>query len=472
MIPRSARQVAAPLIVIIALSVLSSCVPQGRVRPAAIAHGPSEIVQSVPAPAWPEDLWIIAKREPSALEGKPEAPSFPFLQKRASEGQAPVPLPLQHTDVHAAVAGDIAEVRVQQQYLNPFTEKIDVEYVFPLPDNAAVSELVMTIGARRIRGIIRERQEAERLYAAAKQAGHVAALLTQERPNVFTQAVANIDPGKEIDIDITYFHTLAYEDSEYELVIPLTGGSHASAQTHSSNDVALSVDIDAGVSIEAMHSPSHAVDIQRPTKHSAHVELSRSARLPDKDFVLCFRTTSDKPKIGWVGHRDERGGFFALMLQPPQDHEAPATEGGQLSALTEVEVDWGTLQVRDVHPERIPDVLFGRAVVLRGRFYGVEPTTITVSGRTGNGPKSYTIAVTPADLTASRPALTSVWAREHIAALDGDGRRDDPEWSAQRIKLITDTALEYGLLSAYTTFLVVDASSPASSLDPARVDQP
>jgi hypothetical protein len=286
-----------------------------------------------------------------------------------------------------------------------------------LPESAAVSELVITIGARRIRGIIRERQEAERLYAAAKQAGHVAALLTQERPNVFKQAVGNIESGKEIDVDITYFHTLAYRDGEYELVFPLTAPSHSNPQQRGGNDVALSVDIDAGMAIEAVHSPSHAVDINRPNDHSAHVELSRSARLPDKDFVLRLRTTSDELKPGWVGHHDERGGFFALTLQPPADLNDPSGERAKSPALTEVEVDWGNLQVSDVHPAPMPEVFLGRPVVVHGRFRGLEPTTITVSGRAGGLRKSYTIALKAADLSARHPALASVWARAQIAAL-------------------------------------------------------
>src|SRR5207253_8032041 len=71
---------------------------------------------------------------------------------------------------------------------------------------------------------IRERQEAQRIYNEAKSQGYVASLLTQERPNIFTQSVANIEPGKEIDINIKYFHTLEYVDGWYEYVFPMVVG--------------------------------------------------------------------------------------------------------------------------------------------------------------------------------------------------------------------------------------------------------
>src|SRR6185436_18110670 len=135
-----------------------------------------------------------------------------------------VPLPLKHTDVKAALSGYIATVKVTQQFQNPFEHQIEAVYVFPLPENAAVNEFVMTIGERRIRGIIRERAEAEKIYDEAKAQGYVASLLTEERPNIFTQSVANIEPGKQIDVRIHYFHTLAFDDGWHEFVFPMVVG--------------------------------------------------------------------------------------------------------------------------------------------------------------------------------------------------------------------------------------------------------
>ena len=69
------------------------------------------------------------------------------------------------------ISGYIATVEVTQQYRNPYEGKIEAVYVFPLPHNAAVNEFLMTIGERKIRGIIRERQEAEKIYQEAKAQG-------------------------------------------------------------------------------------------------------------------------------------------------------------------------------------------------------------------------------------------------------------------------------------------------------------
>ncbi len=135
-----------------------------------------------------------------------------------------IPLPLKHTDVDARIEGYVGTVAVTQQFENPYDEKIEAVYMFPLPEKAAVSEFVMTIGERRIRGILREKEEAEAIYRQARAQGYQASLLTQHRPNVFEQKVANIEPGKRIDVDITYYETLAYADGWYSFVFPTVVG--------------------------------------------------------------------------------------------------------------------------------------------------------------------------------------------------------------------------------------------------------
>ena len=124
----------------------------------------------------------------------------------------------------AEIRGVFTTVEVEQRFHNPFDTKIEAVYVFPLPEGAAVHDFLMKIGERTIRGIVREREEAEQIYREAKGLGYVASLLTEERPNVFTQKVANIEPGKEIDVTLKYFHTLDYVDGWYEFVFPMVVG--------------------------------------------------------------------------------------------------------------------------------------------------------------------------------------------------------------------------------------------------------
>src|SRR5262249_54813685 len=132
--------------------------------------------------------------------------------------------PLKHTDVKAEVSGFLARVVVSQEFENPFKDKIEAVYVFPLPQNSAVDDMTMRIGDRAIRGKIKRREEARAMYEDAKEAGYVASLLDQERPNIFTQSVANIMPGEKVSITISYVEQLKYADGSYEFVFPMVVG--------------------------------------------------------------------------------------------------------------------------------------------------------------------------------------------------------------------------------------------------------
>ena len=258
-----------------------------------------------------------------------------------------MPLPLEHTDVRAQLTLAIGSVTVTQQYHNPYGGKIEAIYFFPLPDDAAVRDFFLQIGDRRIRGIIREREEASQIYLDARRQGHVATLMTQERPNIFTQRVANIEPGRRIDVSITYFHTLRYQEGEFTFIFPMVVGPRynppdfhdgvgpvpagalgASRQRNeiqylrpeqiAANDISFEVDIDAGAEIGQISSPTHAIRTARPGGGKAVVQLSPNDRIPNRDFVLRYRVGGEKISAGLAVHRDETGGTFTMLVHPPE----------------------------------------------------------------------------------------------------------------------------------------------------------
>lgn len=303
-----------------------------------------------PAPAKDDELLIIERRKAEARDNQANATDAALGcgGMLTQVDQKYVLVPLKHTDVKGSISGYISAVTVTQQFTNPYSSKIEAVYTFPLPENAAVSEFVMTIGDRHIRGIIREREQAEQIYNQARAQGYTASLLTQERPNIFTQKVANIEPGKQIDVNITYYSTLAFSDGGYEFTFPmvigprfnppgttngvgsvarkLTGSSGQSTEVQylrpserSGHDISLALDLDAGVSIEGIECRSHKVDIQRTGERRAHIALSTSDSIPNRDFILRWQVAGDSVKSAILSHSDSRGGYFTMMLVPPKD---------------------------------------------------------------------------------------------------------------------------------------------------------
>ncbi|MBI3268405.1 MAG: VWA domain-containing protein [Planctomycetes bacterium] len=348
-------------------------------------HRPAGDPTDLPPLSAREELWVVERSEPGvdfpgpeltlsegegkAVSGTPvegsgrteasarrslalaDVPGGGGLLARPAGGTKDLPVPLEHTNVKARVSGTLGVVDVQQRFRNGFSEKIEAVYVFPLPHDAAVTDFVLTIGERRIRGIVRERAEAERIYREARSQGYVASLLTQERPNVFTQKVANLEPGKSIEVRIQYFQQLACVDGAYEFVYPMVVGprfnppgstsgigavarrsegasgrpvevSYLRPRERSGHDIAVEVELDAGTAIEELTSPSHAIVAERPGEGRARVRLSPLDRVPNKDFVLRYRVAGQTVKSALLTQRDERGGFFTLTLYPPESAES------------------------------------------------------------------------------------------------------------------------------------------------------
>jgi Vault protein inter-alpha-trypsin domain len=134
------------------------------------------------------------------------------------------PVPLIHTDAKVDVRGLLASATVTQQYANSSDAPIEAVYIFPLPHDAAVYDLEIRIGNRVIRSVVHEREQAKRVYEAAKAEGKRAALLEQERPNIFTASVANIRPNDQISVRVRYVQPLKWEHGRMQLIFPMVVG--------------------------------------------------------------------------------------------------------------------------------------------------------------------------------------------------------------------------------------------------------
>lgn len=132
-----------------------------------------------------------------------------------------VEAPRLDSDFDITVTGQIARTRVTQRFENPADGWVEGVYVFPLPEDAAVDTLKMVIGDRIVVGDVKERQEAKQIFEQAKAAGQKAALLEQERPNVFTNQIANIGPGETIVVQIEYQQPVRQSGGTFGLRVPM-----------------------------------------------------------------------------------------------------------------------------------------------------------------------------------------------------------------------------------------------------------
>lgn len=264
-------------------------------------------------------------------------------------------LVLTRTEVKARVIGFVGQVEVKQTFNNPFSETLEAVYVFPLPDRAAVSDMSIQIGERWVHGLIKRRAEAEAMYAKARREGRTAAVLEQERPNVFTQAVTNIEPGAAVVVSIVYDVELGYDHGDYEFVYPMVVGPRHVPGTalprppsgagrapdtdrvpdgsritppvrapgsRAGHDVTMEVVIDPGMKVDKIWSPTHAIDVDQsagPSSTAFKVSLPKESRIPNKDFVVRYRLARAGPATAVLVEPElgKRGGYFAMLFEPP-----------------------------------------------------------------------------------------------------------------------------------------------------------
>ena len=258
--------------------------------------------------------------------------------------------PLLKTDVTFSVTGMISRVTVEQEFENITDEWQEGIYVFPLPEDAAVDSLKMTIGERIIEGQIKERKQAKQIYQQAKKAGKKASLVEQERPNIFTNSVANIGPGEKITITIEYQETIKYDSGQFSFRFPMVvapryipgdfavsgfSGSGLAINTNEVTDaaritppvmqpkhgdinpVSISVSLSTGFKLEQIHSPYHPIKINEEADHQYHISLQDNVTPANRDFELVWKPVLEQTINAAMFSESFEGDDYGLLMLLP-----------------------------------------------------------------------------------------------------------------------------------------------------------
>jgi Ca-activated chloride channel family protein len=263
------------------------------------------------------------------------------------------------TDVQIDVNGPILRTRVTQRFQNPSKGWVEGTYVFPLPENSAVDTLKMQIGERFIEGEIKAREEARKVYEEAKAAGKKTALLEQQRPNIFTNQVANIGPGETIVVQIEYQSSVHQSGGAFSLRFPMVvaprynpdpivetvdldpkSGFAVSdpvpdrgkitapvldpAENAKVNPVTLTVNLNAGFPIGTVATPFHETDVQTVDDAARRITLKNGSVPADKDFELSWNAAAGKaPRAGLFRETADGKTYLLGFVTPPTGDATP-----------------------------------------------------------------------------------------------------------------------------------------------------
>ncbi len=304
------------------------------------------------SPAW------SAESAPAALARKSDARSGSLLFK-TEEGYADATR--LGIDVDLDVSGPTVRARVTQIFRNPTKDWMEATYVYPLPPGGAVDTLKMVVGDRVVVGDIKERQQARLIYERAKASGQKAALTEQERPNIFTNSVANIGPGETVLVQIEYQEPVQQSGNEFSLRVPLVigprynpapviqsvdmrpGGGGWGAATSDPvpdrdritppvldpafnpkvNPTSITVHLKAGFALGEVKSHHHPIKIAKPDDSTRVITLAEELEPADRDFELSWKPASEKaPSVGLF--REHVGGadYLLAFVTPPAVEQA------------------------------------------------------------------------------------------------------------------------------------------------------
>jgi len=280
-----------------------------------------------------------------------------LLFKSQSESESYIPAPHLSQDVNISVSGMTARTVLKQRFLNDTSSWQEAIYVFPLPTESAVDTLRMKVGERVIIGEIKEKEEAKKIYQKAKSEGKKASLLAQERPNIFTMAVANIAPGEEVTIEIEFGQLVLLSDGIFSLRFPMVvapryipgkvlgtandgGGIKFSGNGWSVdtdqvpdasritppavtagegeiNPVRLVLELVAGFPVSRLTSLYHGITVNEGADKTRVIHFNGEVKA-DRDFVLEWEAEEQKsPQAALFSEQLNQNNYHLLMLNPP-----------------------------------------------------------------------------------------------------------------------------------------------------------
>lgn len=266
-------------------------------------------------------------------------------------------LPMLTSDIDVRIEGDMATVSIRQTFRNDALVPMQADYLFPLNQNAAVYGMEMVVGDEKISAVIREKAEAEARFEEAARDGKAAALLTQHRPNMFTQRIANLMPGLPVEVTLRYVQMVPKIEGQHELVIPLVvgpryigapredevvlasdkGGAPVSGSgswslgpvpdhppvfgidlpdSFSAERVSLDLSLVSGLTLSDFGSATHPLEVETD-EAGLTARFAEGRVLDNKDLVVRYTLGGAALEATSLAHQDERGGFLSLMVEPP-----------------------------------------------------------------------------------------------------------------------------------------------------------
>lgn len=187
-------------------------------------------------------------------------------------------------------------------------------------------------------------------------------------------------------------------------------------------------------------------------RHKKFIELIRrkDARL----FTLVMGNSANRPLL--EGMTRESNGFAISVSNSDDIVGQLLTATGKLTheSLHGVNVKISGVKTADLTPDKIGSLYRGQQLVLLGHYWGEGLASVSLNGRVSGEDKQYKTRFAFPNVATGNPEIERLWAFASVEELYEQiadfGEKPDIK------QAVVDLAKEYGLVTDYTSMLVVD----------------
>ncbi len=245
-----------------------------------------------------------------------------------------IPLTIKYHRVDVTITDQVATTHVDQVFVNDVRFPVEGTYIFPLPEDAAISSFDMWVDGQKLEGQLLGREEARAIYEEIVRRQRDPALLEYVGRGAFQASIFPIPPGGERRIELTYTQVLGQENGLVHYRYPLNTEKFSARPIQ---EVAVTVHLADKSPLRAIYSSSHPVDVTRDGDRRATIGFEARDTRPDRDFDLYYSLSADAIAINLLSYKPyDEDGFFLLLVTPPVEAAGQAVIAKDVTLVLDV----------------------------------------------------------------------------------------------------------------------------------------
>lgn len=227
----------------------------------------------------------------------------------------PAYLRVKNHNVTVTIDNQVAHTRIDQTFVNDSAFQLEGTYIFPLPEDATISDFAMYVDGKRMEGQVLDRNQARQIYEDIVRRQRDPALLEYLGRGAFQARIFPILPHTERRVEISYSQILKMENGLVKYVYPLSTEKFSPQPV---GNVTVNVDLKSPQALKAIYSPTHNVSVSRDGDYKAKIGYEAANVKPDRDFVLYYSVSADEIGATLLTYKPDANGdgFFALLVTP------------------------------------------------------------------------------------------------------------------------------------------------------------